>query len=86
VLNDHRDSARAEGGSSSSDRLDELESMLIVDPGDGTRIAIDLSTVARLEEFAASNIERSRHSKVVQYRGQIMPLIQLGGGYGQSAG
>lgn len=90
VLTEHRDRAIAEGSGSSSDRLNELQSMLVVDPGDGSRAAIDLSTVARLEEFGEDRIERAGHGEVVQYRGQIMPLIQLdggcGGGYGQSEG
>lgn len=90
VLTEHRDRAIAEGSASSSDRLNDLQSMLVVDPGDGSRAAIDLSTVARLEEFGEDRIERAGHGEVVQYRGQIMPLIQLdggyGGGYGQSEG
>ena len=90
VLTEHRDRAIVEGSGASADRLNDLQSMLIVDPGDGSRAAIDLSTVARLEEFSNEKIERSGHGEVVQYRGQIMPLIQLdggyGGGYGQSEG
>jgi len=90
VLTEHRDRALSEGSGSSSDRQNDLQSMLVVDPGDGSRAAIDLSTVARLEEFGESQIERSGHGEVVQYRGQIMPLIQLdggyGGGYGESEG
>lgn len=82
VLTEHRDRALAEGAGSSKDRRSDLQSMLIVDPGDGSRAAIDLSTVARLEEFSEAQIERSGHGEVVQYRGQIMPLIQLGNGYG----
>lgn len=87
VLTEHRDRALAEGAGSSRDRSSDLQSMLIVDPGDGSRAAIDLSTVARLEEFSEAQIERSGHGEVVQYRGQIMPLIQLGnsyGGYGEA--
>lgn len=67
VLTEHRDRALAEGASSSRDRSSDLQSMLIVDPGDGSRAAIDLSTVARLEEFSESQIERSGHGEVVQY-------------------
>lgn len=82
VLTEHRDQARSDGQGSSTDRRSDLQSMLIVDPGDGSRAAIDLSTVARLEEFSEAQIERSGHGEFVQYRGQIMPLIQLGNGYG----
>lgn len=52
-------------------------SYLIVDPGDGTRAAILLSTVSRLEEICATEIERNGSQHVVQYRGEIMPLISL---------
>lgn len=62
------------------------QSYLIVDPGDGSRSAIPLSSVARLEEFKADQIERSGHQAVVQYRDEIMPLISLDGGYGGGCG
>ena len=41
------------------------------------RMAIPLDLVARLEEFAPSTIERSGEQEVVQYRGEIMPLVSL---------
>ncbi len=34
--------------------------------------------VSRLEEIPASQIERADHREVVQYRGQILPLVRLG--------
>ncbi len=80
VLTEQRDRVHAQGSAGSADQSCDLQSMLIVDPGDGSRAAIDLSAVARLEEFGESQIERSGHREVVQYRGQIMPLIQLESG------
>jgi two-component system chemotaxis sensor kinase CheA len=41
-------------------------------------MAIPLSEVARLEEFPARAIERSNGQALVQYRGEIMPLVTLG--------
>ena len=41
------------------------------------RVAIPLSLVARLEEIPCSAIEHSADREVVQYRGQIMPLVRL---------
>ena len=41
------------------------------------RMAIPLSAVARLEEFAWSSVEDAGGQHVVQYRGQIMPLINV---------
>ncbi len=40
-------------------------------------MAIPLGAVARLEEFAASNVEKSGGEWVIQYRGKILPLIRL---------
>lgn len=52
-------------------------SWLIVDPQDGTRAAIPLSSVARLEEIRSEAIEKTGRQQVVQYRGEIMPLVSL---------
>jgi two-component system, chemotaxis family, sensor kinase CheA len=41
------------------------------------RMAVDLSQVSRLEEFAADRIEAAGNHQAVQYRGRIMPLIQM---------
>jgi two-component system chemotaxis sensor kinase CheA len=43
----------------------------------GHRVAIPLSIVARLEEFKASVVEDAGGEQVVQYRGQIMPLLNI---------
>ena len=57
-------------------------SWLIVDPQDGTRAAIPLSSVSRLEEIRSESIEKTGRQQVVQYRGEIMPLVSLND-YGQ---
>lgn len=44
---------------------------------ENARMALPLSTLDRLEEFPASRIERSGESWVVQYRGQILPLLRM---------
>ncbi|MEM0926898.1 MAG: chemotaxis protein CheW, partial [Planctomycetota bacterium] len=54
----------------------------IIDASHGARAAIRLSSVARLEEFAISDIEQSGENQVVQYRGQILPLISMDGHFG----
>jgi two-component system chemotaxis sensor kinase CheA len=56
---------------------DRRQTLLIFSAGRGTRMAIPLSTVARLEEFARSSIEYSGGQPVVRYRGQILPLIKV---------
>jgi len=58
-------------------RADERQTLLLFDAGENSRLAIPLSTVARLEEFPLKSIERAGGQEVVQYRGQILPLIQV---------
>ena len=55
----------------------EKQTLLLFDAGDRARLAIPLSTVARLEEFPRRLVEHSGDQEVVQYRGQIMPLIPI---------
>jgi two-component system, chemotaxis family, sensor kinase CheA len=42
-----------------------------------SRMAIPLSTLARLEEFPVSQVEMSGTQWVTQYRGKILPLVRL---------
>ena len=41
------------------------------------RVAIPLAMVARLEEFPRSVVEHAGTQEVMQYRGQIIPLLRL---------
>ena len=55
----------------------ERETLLLVrSPGDG-RLAIPLAPVSRLEEFEIDHIESAGEVDVIQYRGQILPLVRL---------
>ena len=51
--------------------------MLLFRCGADGRMAMELSLVARLEEFKPEMVERAGDRRVVQYRGQIMPLIRV---------
>ena len=77
ILTEH--SNRLRDDSLSSDRASNRKSWLLVDPGDETRAAVPLESVARLEEFTSEHIEIVDHQSVVQYRDQIMPLVNLSG-------
>ena len=55
----------------------ERRTMLLVTTRDGRRMAIPLSTVARLEEFPRKSLERLGDRPVVQYRGWILPLVDM---------
>ncbi len=50
-------------------------SLLLFNTGDGTPKAVPLSLVARLEEIATKDIESSNGRHMIQYRGQLMPLV-----------
>ncbi len=58
---------------------------LLCAAGDGNRIAVPLSMVARLEEVSPSAVEMSGTQEVVQYRGEIMPLLRLSNELGLGA-
>lgn len=53
----------------------EKTSLLIFRTGDGTPKAVPLGLVARLEEIDTAHIENSSGKAMIQYRGQLMPLI-----------
>jgi two-component system chemotaxis sensor kinase CheA len=55
----------------------ERQTLLLFSAGGGDRMAIPLSQVARLEEFPAHAIEYTGGRELVQYRGQILPLVRL---------
>jgi two-component system chemotaxis sensor kinase CheA len=55
----------------------KTELVLLCQNGPTGRLAIPLERVARLEELSASAIERVGGAEVAQYRGQILPLVQV---------
>lgn len=79
VIHEHASRQFHESATAATATTDQTtqDSYLIVDPQDDTRAAIALSTVSRLEEISATDIERDGHRQVVQYRGEIMPLVSL---------
>lgn len=57
-------------------QVDE-DAMLVVGVGGGQRAAVALSTVSRLEQIPNSAVEYSSRGVVVQYRGELLPLVSL---------
>ena len=55
----------------------QRNSVLLFQYGENGRMAIDLALVARLEEFPRDSVEVAADQEVVQYRGQIMPLVRV---------
>jgi len=59
-----------------TDQGDKQTLLLFTGPGDG-HMAVALDHVGRLEEFPISTVERAGGVEVVQYRGEILPLMFL---------
>jgi two-component system chemotaxis sensor kinase CheA len=77
VVNESRERALSEKESEATSNSGEKQTMLLLQCGETGRLAMELSLVARLEEFKHEVVERAGEIQVVQYRGQIMPLIHL---------
>ncbi|MCK0068745.1 hybrid sensor histidine kinase/response regulator [Kordiimonas laminariae] len=57
-------------------KYDETESMLVFTAGGGNPKAVPLALIARLEEIDTADVEISDGRHMVQYRGNLMPLIK----------
>ncbi len=86
VVSEARERTHAGAANVSLDGDGQRQTLLICRYGLDERIAIDLSLVARLEQFPLKAIEKSGAHEVVQYRGQIMPLIHLSNVLGRAHG
>ncbi|WKA29043.1 hybrid sensor histidine kinase/response regulator [Bradyrhizobium roseum] len=71
-LADDASAAHAIGG-------EQLTSLLVFRAGSSQPKAVPLGLVTRLEEVAADKIELSNGRHMVQYRDQLMPLVQIAG-------
>jgi len=77
VVSETRDRSMAEKIVELVATVEEKQTFLLfAGPGD-SRMAIPLSTLARLEEFPVAQVEMSGSQWVTQYRGQILPLVRL---------
>ena len=54
-----------------------VESWLLFRVGTTGQMALPMSGISRLEKIDVKKVERSGHNEVVQYRGQIMPLVRI---------
>jgi len=87
VLTEQRDRKVLErdSGTGAAERSNAQTWMLFQVNG-SERMAMPLNMVARLEEFAAGVIERSGGQEVVQYRGEILPLVSVSRFFGGATG
>ncbi|WP_315728030.1 MULTISPECIES: hybrid sensor histidine kinase/response regulator [unclassified Bradyrhizobium] len=65
---------------------EQLTSLLVFRAGTAQPKAVPLALVTRLEEIAADKIEISNGRYMVQYRDQLMPLVQMEGVSVQTSG
>jgi two-component system chemotaxis sensor kinase CheA len=61
------------------------QTLLLLQVGDSRRMAVPLDLVARLEEFQGDKVELASGQAVMQYRDQILPLIDLPQMFGGAA-
>ncbi len=77
VVSEVHDAAAIDASSHGKDRHSNTQTLLLCQSPGGGRLAIPLAIVARLEEFSRTEVESAGAQEVVQYRGEIMPLIRL---------
>jgi two-component system chemotaxis sensor kinase CheA len=65
---------------------EQLTSLLVFRAGSNQPKAVPLGLVTRLEEIATDKIELSNGRYMVQYREQLMPLVQMSGVNVQTSG
>jgi chemotaxis protein histidine kinase CheA len=76
VSEDHEAAAEQQAGVEAGSGSEKQTFLLFTGPDD-SRMAIPISTLARLEEFPIAQVETTGSQWVTQYRGKILPLIQL---------
>ncbi len=71
--------AMAEDSAHHVSSAEQLTSLLVFRAGSNQPKAVPLGLVTRLEEIAVEKIELSNGRHMVQYREQLMPLVQMNG-------
>jgi two-component system chemotaxis sensor kinase CheA len=77
VITEVRERSNAEAVARQVELASSHNAWLVFAVASNRRMAIPLSMVSRLEEFAATSVEHSGRHLVVQYRDQIMPLVDV---------
>ena len=79
VMGAATDSKLATTIADTAEKSGKSETLLLVRTAADGKLAIPLNRVARLEQFEVSQTEMAGDIQVVQYRGQILPLVALSG-------
>ncbi len=69
--------AASTAGTVRHDIEQEKQELLLFRTAQGRRTAVALSSVDRLEEFKVSQFEKAGQKLVVQYRGELLPIVNL---------
>lgn len=77
VVSGVRERSLSERQASTTDSTVDRQTVLLFATLEGSRMAIPLSLVSRLEEFPRSSLERVGTLDVVQYRDEILPLVYV---------
>lgn len=77
VVSEGRERSALSTAAVSEAATDDTQALVVLRVGADTRVALPLSHVARLEEFPRALVERGAGWDVVQYRGEIMPLLHV---------
>ena len=82
LTGDVRDQPHANNGKDGSHSGEPTQTLLVVDLGDARRFALPTSMVARLEKVSGSVVEYTDGREVIQYRGEILPVVRLSNVFG----
>jgi two-component system, chemotaxis family, sensor kinase CheA len=77
IINEVRNRALAEKEAELATARTDRQALLLFAGPDNGYMAVPLDRVGRLEEFPIASIERAGGKEVVQYRGEILPLLFL---------
>ena len=77
VISEVRDRKLAPREALTQEHPENRQSLLLFRGPDDARMAIPLALVTRLEEFSRSSIQKTGGREVVQYRGEILPLVYV---------
>jgi two-component system chemotaxis sensor kinase CheA len=79
LLTRGKDRGSGEVGPSTAARGQNERTLLVIAVGADGRAALPLDQVTRLEKVPRRLVEQSHQREVIQYRGEIMPLLRLSG-------
>ena len=84
VVSDRKETLPVEEEAKAATDSGEYQVLLLLESASGTRLALPLSQVTRLEKIQGERVEKAGQRRVVQYRGEVMPLIDVSASLGMT--